>query len=1062
MILIVYKLVDSQQFPDIYRQPINIEPSYEHRLIHYLFKKYEIAHKYARPRKNSSDAVVVDFSLNLKKLLDLNAKNQALTSLIEMTLIWTDDYLSWDRELFNQLQRIQFNVRDIWRPSIRIFQLIEERYEANPVIEAVVEWNGRITWVPRGIYTTPCEVDVTFFPFDRQTCSLEYGNWIHSNDQVQIQLGSYLNNTNKFAYSIDEGAEWEITNVQQEVLNNISYNLACCSNEKFTIMRFHLKLKRNATFLSIVLFLPCSLLMIVNLLTAFLPPSSSEKIHLTLSIFLSYFVLLLIVMDYIPQGSKLPVVGRLFIASLSIIALNIITSAIVYNIALKGVSQIHANQSLKNNLSKLGRFLCIPNAYYMVYMEEENHLDTRVNLVNDHAITELVDENSLKRDKKPIVNCVTSAESENLYPNPEHKLIRNLLSNYERGHRSARPVKNIHKALHLNFTLFLRKLIDLDPKNQELTTLIEIKYEWIDELLKWNESAYHGIKLVEMNIKDIWSPNVRISELTGRKTDFNPIEEVIVESSGRVTFNPREILKTPCDVDVTYFPFERQTCSLSYVNWMHHNKAVFLRLKTSGNLPYDKFYFTPEPGNEWEIIDVHQDIFYHEHYDFECCSNRNFTAMIFKIELKRNATFLAIVLFLPCFLLVLLNLLSTFIPPDSSEKINLALSIFLSYFVLLMIVMDHIPMGRKVPAVGELIVASSVIIACNIITSTAVYNIALKGDGDAKVPDRIKKIILKLRKKLFVPVNYYVHIHSDSNDNDIPLEMMNEVEMENKRMLKKQRKRKANWSDDVLVSSFPKSGTTWVVEIVDEILRRGIEPDNESPTYLRAKMLELGPPAISKSVIDENNDENLMKGEKRVFKTHLAYTSLPSDIRSGQSNIRLIYIVRNVKDNLVSFYHFCRMNELYGLFKGSFSDFYDLWLNGQTPHGDWFEHVKGYLENSVNNENILIISYEELLESTFEMIGKISTFLNINLEDKVVKSIVEKTNIENMRQNKRTNRLEVKAYRQDISQFFRKGIAGDWKNWLNEEQSQRIDRLFEEKLPTDIRILLNKLFLSYN
>lgn len=81
------------------------------------------------------------------------------------------------------------------------------------------------------------------------------------------------------------------------------------------------------------------------------------------------------------------------------------------------------------------------------------------------------------------------------------------------GHKSARPVNNIHKAVHLNFTLFLRKLIDLDPKNQVLTTLIEIKYEWMDELLKWNETEYDGIRIIEMDIDNIWSPNVRIGQL---------------------------------------------------------------------------------------------------------------------------------------------------------------------------------------------------------------------------------------------------------------------------------------------------------------------------------------------------------------------------------------------------------------------------------------------------------------------------------------------------------------------------------------------------------------------
>lgn len=88
--------------------------------------------------------------------------------------------------------------------------------------------------------------------------------------------------------------------------------------------------------------------------------------------------------------------------------------------------------------------------------------------------------------------------------------------------------------------------------------------------------------------------------------------------------------------------------------------------------------------------------------------------------------------------------------------------------------------------------ASSVIIALNIITSTAVYNIALKGEGDAKVPNRVKKIIHKMRKKLFIPVNYYIHSHSDENE-DGAIEMLTTEEIEQQKMLRKQRKRKTNW-----------------------------------------------------------------------------------------------------------------------------------------------------------------------------------------------------------------------------------------------------------------------------
>lgn len=61
-------------------------------------------------------------------------------------------------------------------------------------------------------------------------------------------------------------------------------------------------------------------------------------------------------------------------------------------------------------MSKIGRLLCIPKAYYVVYLEDDNHMETRVNLVDDRVMTELNDDSSsFKRRRKPIVNWLLIA-----------------------------------------------------------------------------------------------------------------------------------------------------------------------------------------------------------------------------------------------------------------------------------------------------------------------------------------------------------------------------------------------------------------------------------------------------------------------------------------------------------------------------------------------------------------------------------------------------------------------------------------------------------------------------
>ena len=48
-----------------------------------------------------------------------------------------------------------------------------EKYKT-PVI---VDSDGTNKWYCPGSFTCTCKIDVTYFPFDRQTCKLKFGSW---------------------------------------------------------------------------------------------------------------------------------------------------------------------------------------------------------------------------------------------------------------------------------------------------------------------------------------------------------------------------------------------------------------------------------------------------------------------------------------------------------------------------------------------------------------------------------------------------------------------------------------------------------------------------------------------------------------------------------------------------------------------------------------------------------------------------------------------------------------------------------------------------------------------
>ena len=47
-----------------------------------------------------------------------------------------------------------------------------------------VTFDGTMDWAFGGIFKTSCELDLTYFPFDVQTCNLTLENWAYNGYQV--------------------------------------------------------------------------------------------------------------------------------------------------------------------------------------------------------------------------------------------------------------------------------------------------------------------------------------------------------------------------------------------------------------------------------------------------------------------------------------------------------------------------------------------------------------------------------------------------------------------------------------------------------------------------------------------------------------------------------------------------------------------------------------------------------------------------------------------------------------------------------------------------------------
>ncbi|ELT96400.1 hypothetical protein CAPTEDRAFT_18003, partial [Capitella teleta] len=242
---------------------------------------------------------------------------------------------------------------------------------------------------------------------------------------------------------------------------------------------------------------------------------------------------------------------------------------------------------------------------------------------------------------------------------------------------------------------------------------------------------------------------------------------------------------------------------------------------------------------------------------------------------------------------------------------------------------------------------------------------------------------------------------------------------------------------DVLVATYPRSGTARVVEIAWLLMNNiDVQKAKDVPQGGRHMFLDLCAPDF-KSIFGKP----LPSGKIPLAKTHLPYHTME---KHAKRDTKIIVGFRNPKDNIVSIYHFYRSNRDLGCFKGSFSEFFQLVKDKHLFFGDVFDYNVGWW-NIRDRPNTMYVNYEDLTEDPVREVRRMAQFLGKEVSDEDVANIIQWTSFGNMATEKSTNYEGIKHIIDfEISPYMRKGKVGDWRNYFNNEQSEFIDEQYEK------------------
>ena len=244
---------------------------------------------------------------------------------------------------------------------------------------------------------------------------------------------------------------------------------------------------------------------------------------------------------------------------------------------------------------------------------------------------------------------------------------------------------------------------------------------------------------------------------------------------------------------------------------------------------------------------------------------------------------------------------------------------------------------------------------------------------------------------------------------------------------------------DIIVSTFPRSGTTFTQEIVWQIknCKNVLKGEKVERMLDRFPFIEHNHkmhPEIKISLCDLLDSQRT--NPYRLIKTHVPYEFIKDNVE--KVNSKFIVTMRNAKDCLVSNYQFFKHKKCHS-YHGTFDEFFLTFVNGKSISGSYFDNNTEWWKLRAR-DNVLILFYEDLVKDPEESVKKVANFLGDTLSDDDLDKVVHNVSFSTMSNNPKLN-FQMK----DNFTYLRKGVVGDWKNYLSEEQNKILDRKIEEK-----------------
>lgn len=265
---------------------------------------------------------------------------------------WKDEYLDWNPSEYGMINSTIIPFHHLWIPDTYLYNSVKmsrdetERYMNIQVTSNY--WKGEkgsdLSFLYPAIYTITCRLNIRFFPYDRQNCTLTISSWTNSKSALDYYADPVVS-----MQSFIPNEEWQVKSFnihRHEVIHlqvpsdswnkSFQYKYACCA-EPWVILQASLVIQRKPLYYLVNLIIPTSIITLVAITGFFTPASTdddrTEKINLGITTLLAMSILMLMVSDQMPTTSEfVPLIAWFYLSIIIIISIGTFLTSVVLSV----------------------------------------------------------------------------------------------------------------------------------------------------------------------------------------------------------------------------------------------------------------------------------------------------------------------------------------------------------------------------------------------------------------------------------------------------------------------------------------------------------------------------------------------------------------------------------------------------------------------------------------------------------------------------------------------------------------------------------------------------------